>query len=55
MIGEAGFEGAPVAEFLKAPFAVIAVDEGGDGRRQLGAIAVGVAVDDLLGGAFPTS
>ena len=48
MIIAAGFEGTFVTEFLKAPFAVVEEDEGGDSGGQFGAIAIGVAVDDLL-------
>ena len=48
MKGEAGFERARVAEFLESPFAVVGGDEGGDGGGEFGAMAVGVAVDDLL-------
>ena len=48
MKGEAGFERAFETEFLEAPFTVIGVDEGRDGGGQLGAVAVGAAMDDLL-------
>ena len=48
MKGEAGFERVFETELRKAPFAVIAVDEGRAGGGQLGAVAVGVAVADLF-------
>ncbi len=44
----AGFERDPKAKFTEAPVAVAAGDQGGDGRGDFRAVAVGFAVDTLL-------